>query len=220
MKVPEIKETPSLREQVADIIRNMIIKRELTCGQQISERNISKILNVSTTPVKEAFRILESEGLVYSVPRKGSYVSDFSVEKMFQVAFMRSSLEGLAAYFAAMYATEEEIILMEEYLLKSRELVEKRGDSKLIAEYNIRFHEVLRTASRNDYLNSLVKSMSTIDNAIRQNSLVKDDDEPFRAQGEHEAVLDAIKEKNPEEAEKRMISHVRRVARFTLQEIC
>lgn len=73
-----IVEAIPIREQVADIIRKMIVNGELKADQQISEREISQMLMVSTTPVKEAFRVLESEGLLYSIPRKGSYISKLS----------------------------------------------------------------------------------------------------------------------------------------------
>lgn len=109
-----IVEAIPIREQVADIIRKMIVNGELKADQQISEREISQMLMVSTTPVKEAFRVLQSEGLLYSIPRKGSYISKLSRKNILQTVFMRGALEGVAAFFAARNATYNEIMIMEE----------------------------------------------------------------------------------------------------------
>ncbi len=90
-----IVESKPLRDQVADIVREMILKGQFKAGQQISERSIGQMLNVSTTPVKEAFRSLQAEGLIYTRPRRGSFVSEITIEDMLEIAFMRSALEAL-----------------------------------------------------------------------------------------------------------------------------
>lgn len=97
----QIIESKPLREQVADIVRGMILRGEIKAGEQISERTIGQMLHVSTTPVKEAFRSLQAEGLIYTRPRRGSFVSEISIDNMLEIAFMRSALEGVAAYYAA-----------------------------------------------------------------------------------------------------------------------
>ena len=70
-----IVEAVPIRDQVADILRKRIISGDLANGERLSERQISAELNISTTPVKEAFRLLQAEGLIYTLPRKGSYDS-------------------------------------------------------------------------------------------------------------------------------------------------
>jgi len=216
----QIVEAIPLREQVASIIRKMIITGELQAGSPISERQLSQQLGVSTTPVKEAFRILESEGLLYSVARKGSYISVLSKKNLMQVVFMRSSLEGVAAFFAAKNATPDDIAAMEEALAMSAKLIAKNeADNELnpeVAEYNEQFHMCLRQVAGNDYLMSLIRNMRSIDDAVRKVAAVSDEVEPPRAQKEHLAILDAVKKRDGALAERLMVAHIRRVGEFVL----
>jgi len=212
----QIVEALPLREQVANIIRKMIITGELQAGSPLSERQLSQQLGVSTTPVKEAFRILESEGLLYSVARKGSYISVLSKKNLMQVVFMRSSLEGVAAFFAAKNATAEDIEAMEAALKLSEKRIAKNELDPDVAESNERFHMCLRQAAGNDYLMSLIRNMKSIDDAVRKVAAVSDEVEPPRAQKEHLAILDAVKNRDGALAEQLMVSHIRRVGEFVL----
>lgn len=215
-----IAEAIPIREQVADIIRKMIVNGELKADQQISEREISQMLMVSTTPVKEAFRVLESEGLLYSIPRKGSYISKLSRKNILQTVFMRGALEGVAAFFAARNATYNEIMIMEEALNCAGELVDKAQLTSEIAvrltENNNLFHSTLRSASKNTYLVGLIDNMRSIDQSIRSAAVTSTIDERIRAQKEHLAILKAVKEQNSEKAEQLINAHVRRVGIFVL----
>ncbi|QUO21909.1 GntR family transcriptional regulator [Clostridiaceae bacterium Marseille-Q4143] len=215
-----IVEAIPIREQVADIIRKMIVNGELKADQQISEREISQMLMVSTTPVKEAFRVLESEGLLYSIPRKGSYISKLSRKNILQTVFMRGALEGVAAFFAARNATYNEIMIMEEALNCAGELVDKAQLTSEIAvrltENNNLFHSTLRSASKNTYLVGLIDNMRSIDQSIRSAAVTSTIDERIRAQKEHLAILKAVKEQNSEKAEQLINAHVRRVGIFVL----
>ena len=212
----KIVEAVPLREQVANIIRKMIVTGELQAGSPISERQISQALGVSTTPVKEAFRILESEGLLYSVARKGSFVSEFSKKSMLQIVFMRSSLEGVAAYFAAMNATAEDLEAMEYALEQSGRIIQENELSPDIAEHNEAFHVRLRQAAKNDYLSSLIRNMKSVDDAVRRVAATSDEIEPPRAQKEHLAILQAVRDRNCALAEQLMVAHIRRVGEFVL----
>ena len=215
-----IVEAIPIREQVADIIRKMIVNGELKADQQISEREISQMLMVSTTPVKEAFRVLESEGLLYSIPRKGSYISKLSRKNILQTVFMRGALEGVAAFFAARNATYNEIMIMEEALNCAGEHVDKAQLTSEIAvrltENNNLFHSTLRSASKNTYLVGLIDNMRSIDQSIRSAAVTSTIDERIRAQKEHLAILKAVKEQNSEKAEQLINAHVRRVGIFVL----
>lgn len=213
-----IIEAIPLRDQIADIIRRMILKNELKGNEPISERYISQMLNVSTTPVKEAFRILQSEGLVYTKPRKGSFVSEVSRDNILQIAFMRSSLEGVAALFAVQNITEEEIGELEEALAVSKELIDRDGDKEELSKSNSHFHAILRNASRNKYLVQLISTMRSIDKTFREVSLSASVEEPGRAHKEHMEILEAVKKRDAKLAEKLMVIHIRRVANFVLEE--
>lgn len=208
-----------IREQVADIVRVMILKGELKSDQAVSERYISQMLNVSTTPVKEAFRMLQSEGLIYSIPRKGSYISPMSKANMEQITFIRSALEGVAAYYAALNATADEIASMSAVLDEVGRLISaKQPDNrKLISEGNVEFHRILRNASRNTYLLGLLANMRSIDQSLRTVNLNLPEVAPEQDHAEHLAILDAVSKREAARAEQTIISHIRRVAVFVLE---
>lgn len=209
-----------IREQVADIIRVMILKGELKGNQTISERYVSQMLNVSTTPVKEAFRILQAEGLIYSIPRKGSYISPMSKTNMEEVTFIRSSLEGTAAYYAAIKATDAEIIQMTAALAEVGRLIElgNKEDRHLVSEGNDLFHQILRSASRNNYLLGLLENMRSIDKSMRTVNMNLPRLAPEQDHAEHLAILDAIRERDANRAEEAMRKHIRRVAVFVFKD--
>lgn len=216
----KIIETVTIREQITNILRRKIVNGDLKPEQQLSERNISQALQVSTTPVKEAFRTLQTEGLIYTVPRKGSFVSKFSRQNLLQYVFMRGALEGVAAFFACLNAEDEEINLMETALNHSGELISKgtlnpEELEDLIRSNNL-FHSILRKACKNTYLVGLINNMRSIDQTIRDASLSKTDEEPSRAHQEHLSILEAVKARDAVLAEERMVKHIRRVGKFVL----
>ena len=104
----------SLRESVYSKIKKKILIGEMKPGTRIVEVTLAESLGVSRTPVREAIRQLEKEGMVTVVePRKGSYVSDISVKDMVDILEVRAELEALAAKLATSRALEEEIQEME-----------------------------------------------------------------------------------------------------------
>lgn len=218
MQISEIVEVAPLREQIADIVRQMIISGELKGEQKISERQIGSMLNVSTTPVKEAFRTLQAEGLIYSIPRKGSFVSTQSKENLMQYSLIRSVMDGLAAYLAALLAKEEDILYMQDELRRSRELIMAQGDSKEISRHNYNFHVRIREATRNNFLINLTSTVASMDNSIRQVVNKTDFEELMMRQEEHEQILQMIQEGRSDEAEQLMVKHIRQATKKALYE--
>jgi DNA-binding GntR family transcriptional regulator len=202
-----------IREQVAIIIRKMILKGELKGGEQVSERKIGELLNVSTTPVKEALRILQAEGLVYTMPRKGSYISTIAKKSIMQIVFMRSALEGVAAFFAAQNASPKQIEIMEKALAEAESLSALKAGTDIIGKKNLLFHDTIRKAAGNQYLLNLINTMNSIDIVVRDITL-KIDEELKREHREHLAILEAIKNADGNEAERLMVSHIRRGVLF------
>lgn len=217
MKQQQIVAPVPLRVQVADIIRRMIMDGELEPGQLVSERNISSMLNVSTTPVKEAFRALQAEGLLYSIPRRGSYVSERSLDNLMQYSYMRSALEGVAARFAAQSATEDDLEYMQQELAHSRQLIEEDGNREEISGHNLNYHVRMREASKNAYLVSLIGMIADIDNSMRSVVNSNEITELMQRQEEHEKILEAVRAGDGENAEAMMIEHVRNGARHTIK---
>lgn len=220
-KEDHIIETLPLRDQLADIIRRMVLKGELHPGQQISERQLSFRFETSTTPVKEALRVLQSEGLVYSKPRVGTFVSEVSQEHIYKIVAMRGALEGVAAGFAAQNCTQEEIAQMTEILDQVQTVLDEAGelDREKVSGLNAQFHQILRVACRSDYLVNLICNMNSIDRTIRALSfeLLNAPHEANVAYNEHRSILVAVARHNSELAESLMNFHIRRVAKEVTQ---
>ena len=212
----QIIESKPLREQVADIVRGMILRGEIKAGEQISERTIGQMLHVSTTPVKEAFRSLQAEGLIYTRPRRGSFVSEISIDNMLEIAFMRSALEGVAAYYAAKNATDSQLVEMSRILDVVYQLLSRKDEKSLeeIQQYNVSFHSIIRQTCNNNYLVHQIETLRTIDHSFRKAARMKYIEEPIPAHQEHKEILDAISSHNSSLSEKLMVSHIRRVALF------
>ena len=145
-----------LREVVSETLRQAIKDGVLKPGERLMEIQLADELGVSRTPIREAIRKLELEGFVVMVPRRGTYVADISLKDIAQVFEIRSALEELAAGLAAERITPDEL----EYL--ERILVEINEFDKIV-DADVRFHDVLYHASRNqrlvDILNNLREQM-------------------------------------------------------------
>lgn len=218
IELEPIAESIPIREQIANILRKMIINGDLKAGDMLSERRFSELFNVSTTPVKEAFRLLQAEGLIYTKPRSGSYVSDISVEKMLQIIYMRSALDGVAARFAAILATDEELEYVGSILEEAGQLIEQNASGDEISDKNARFHEELRNLTQNDYLISLIHNINAIDSTFRSIALNRGPVEHHRSHKEHTAIFEAVKNRRPDEAETLMRLHIRRVAQYVVRD--
>ena len=213
----KISESLSVREQVASILRKMLLSGQFETGERLVERTLSEQLNVSTTPVKEAFRILESEGLLYTVPRKGSFVSDFGRDHVRQISYARSAIEGVIAYFATEKLSEQQLDEMEKVLEESKQMASQLLIDQ-ISQNNEKFHSIIRSACTNKYLLQTSRNLSSLDRTIRVLALSKSPEELSRASAEHYSVLEAIRARDPELVESRMREHIKRSANYALSD--
>ena len=208
----KIVETVSLRDQMTEIIRKMIIRGELAENEPISERKLSLQFGISTTPIKEALRMLQAEGLVYVKPRSGTYVSEVSRDKLIQICYMRASLEGVAAYFAAQSRTEDDLKAMRQRLQKVEAIFCAGGELKEIQHHNRRFHHILRESCRNRYLINLIERMNSFENTVRsllfENQVMEK--EYHQEHERHLEIYTAVEAQDPSLAERLMTEHIRR----------
>ena len=205
-----IVEAVPIRDQVADILRKRIISGDLANGERLSERQISAELNISTTAVKEAFRLLQAEGLIYTLPRKGSFVSANASEHAYQVMLLRSSIDGVAAYLAAKRINEELYNAIEDPLMKAEKLINKGADDgEAISQYNDQFHMAIREASGNEQVIAMGNNLSSIDKSLRR--LINRDSTLMKSRhSEHKQILECIRRGSCEEAEMAMVHHIRK----------
>lgn len=154
----EIGNYKPLREIVFEYLRNSILNGELEPGERLMELQLAEQLGVSRTPVREAIRKLELEGLVEMIPRKGAYVADMSIKDILDVLEVRMFLEGLAAYLAAERMSDDEIDKLKEILKKFEAGIVNMGKEDMI-ELDNKFHDMIIAGSRNNKLLQIVQGL-------------------------------------------------------------
>jgi DNA-binding GntR family transcriptional regulator len=198
-----------LREVVFEALRQAIISGELKPGERLMEVQLAEEMGVSRTPVREAIRKLELEGLVVMIPRKGAYVAGLSLKDAADVFEIRESLEGLAAALAAERITDEEIEILERILKEITKAAEK-GDVEAIIKKDAEFHQILFNATRNERLAQMVNNLKEHIDRFRVQSFSN----PSRIRDimkEHRKIVDAIKDRDAERAEKLAKAHIEKV---------
>lgn len=195
-----------LRELVFESIREAIISGQLRPGERLMEIQLADEMGVSRTPVREAIRKLELEGLVVMIPRKGAYVSGISMKDISEVFEIRGALEGLAAELAAERITDEELESLERHLVRIAESIEN-NDLTTVVEIDTDFHSMLYTASRNQRLTQIINNLREQIQRFRQTSLAF----PGRMKAaleEHRQIVEAISTRDPEMARKVAQEHI------------
>ena len=202
----------SLRDLAYARLREALLDGRLTAGSRINERTLATTLGVSTTPIKDALRRLESEGLGVPLPRRGTYVATLDPEDTHELVLLRAALEGTAARLAAERVGPDEKTKLPD-LLSQMELLTGAGKGNLLVDVNEAFHLEIHRLSRSPRISRMVESLRIHDRATR-NRILSEADEMQRALGEHQKIAKAILTKKPEAAENAMREHVLRSARF------
>ena len=147
-----------LRDVVFNTLRRAILRGELKPGERLMEIQLANKLGVSRTPIREAIRKLELEGLVLMIPRKGAEVAEITRKNMMDVLEVRKALEELAAELACERIGKEQIAEMR-VAAKEFERTLKTGDVTQIAEADEKFHDILYIATNNQRLILLLNNL-------------------------------------------------------------
>lgn len=208
------QQSRSIRELIYENLKEAILGGSYEPGFHLRERELAKEFQVSTTPIKEALRQLEKEGLVISKARRGSFVSPSVMSSVEEITLARAALEGVAAGLAAQKRTEAEAEKLHLILLSMKKFTEEK-DAEKLEKANMSFHEVIRQAAKNDYIANQIEAVRSFDQFIRKKALA-DKEEPIRAFDEHQGIYEKIKEKDAEGAEFAMRNHINRTKSFAL----
>lgn len=194
----------SLREQAYDELRARIVGLELKPGTRLVERDLADELAVSRIPLREAIQRLQQEGLVVVVPRQGAIVSPFTVDDVRDLFDVRESLEVLAARLAAERAGKEGLDALAAQLDTARRAT-RRGDKPAIAAANAGFHTVIVDLAANPLLESILKPLEARTQWLFH--LTNDRDAGVQCR-EHEELLAAIADHDPDRAAESAFHHV------------
>ena len=184
-----------LREVIFDTLREAIIVGELKPGERLMEVKLAEKMGVSRTPVREAIRKLELEGLVEMLPRKGAHVADLSVKDIMDVLEVRSTLDGLASSLSATRITDEEIKELKHSLTQFINCVEKDNLQGSIKK-DVEFHDIIYRSSRNDKLIQISNNLREQVQRFRV-IYIKDYSSSRELIKEHTEICSAITNRDP-----------------------
>lgn len=202
----ETKDRYSLSGRVFHRLREDILEGKYRQQEELRETAIGEELGVSRTPVREALRQLELEGLVTIVPNKGAYVNGITAEDVEDIYRIRARLEGLCASMAAQRITQEELEEMEEIVLLC-DFHEKKQHYDQVFALDGRFHETLYRACKSKILEHLLKDFHQYVQKVRKTSL-STRERAEKSIKEHEDILAAIKERDPGRADELATLHI------------
>ncbi len=202
----EVSDKYSLRGRVFSRVREDILSGKYKDSEELKENTIAAELGVSRTPVREALRQLELEGLVSIIPNKGAYVTGISEKDVHDIYVIRSYLEGLCARWACEHITEEQIEAMEETIYLS-EFHARKGHNEQLVELDNRFHELIYEASNSKILNHVLSDFHHYVERVRKISL-SSSGRAVESNEEHKLILEAIRNRDGAKAEALAHEHI------------
>lgn len=186
-------------------IKRRILDLTLAPGEVLSEQRLAAEFGLSRTPVREAFKRLENEGLVDVVPQQGTFVSPIRRELVIDAQFARASLECALVRLASQKRTEHDVILLLENLA-AQERVASRGEFDALFKLDEEMHEAIAVAAGRPNIWPLISDIKIHMDRARKLTLRPDHIPTLLKQ--HKAILDAISAANPDGAEAAMNEHL------------
>ncbi len=195
-----------LRDVVFNTLREAILRGDLVPGERLMELQLASKLGVSRTPIREAIRMLEQEGLAITIPRKGAIVAGMTEKDMQDVLEIREALEELSVQVACDKITDEQIAMLRETMENFKESLES-GDIKRMAEADVEFHNVIYQATDNPKLINMLSNLQEQMYRYRVEYLKNPDNHDQLLQ-EHEAIYKGILEKDKDGVTQMIRRHI------------
>ncbi|HHV96332.1 MAG TPA: GntR family transcriptional regulator [Clostridiaceae bacterium] len=196
-----------LREVIFSTLREAIIMGELKPGERLMEVQLAEKMGVSRTPVREAIRKLELEGLVVMIPRRGAHVARLTEKDIMDVLEVRATLDGLATALATERINEDEIKELKHVQSQLENYVEK-GNLQGVIKKDIEFHDVIYKASKNDKLMQIANNLREQVYRFRVIYL-KDFGNNEEVIREHNEICSAILSRDPNLARESAHKHIK-----------
>ena len=209
-------EHENLDQKAYQILKTMIMERQLLPGEKIPQEKLAEDLGISRTPLVNALKFLEKEKLVQSIPRRGFFMRTFTKKEMISIFELREVLEGLAARKAAQKITDNQIVQLGKFF-KQFAGDKDINDIRAYAREDRRFHNFLIDIGAKEFLKSILDTYNIISysyQVVAPEGLVRHPRDTIR---EHRAMIEAIAKRDAEAAETLMRRHFQR-SRAVLQE--
>jgi DNA-binding GntR family transcriptional regulator len=212
-----IIEQKPLYLQVAERLRELIYRRELSPGDWIDEIALTQQLAISRTPLREALKVLQQEGLVELIPRRGCRVKELDEQELLEMFPVMATLEGLCTNLAAQKLSATDMKQLE----KLHERLEKYAASGNVDKYyevNREFHTAIQTLSGNRWLSRIASELRNVLVLARHRQLTL----PGRlleSLEEHRTIMQALKDNNPDAAQQAMLEHICQQEKVLRQEL-
>lgn len=216
--MPGILESVNLKDQIYEILRDMILRREINPGQKIVEDELSKQIGVSRTPLREALGRLENEGIVEIIPRRGASVRKLSKETIIEVLEIREVLEGLVTRLATINMNNKILKQLKTCLDDIKDTPDEPKNFIKFTHADEKFHNLLLECCQNQMLKNNMATINMHLQFIRIRTVVI----PHRAKktvDEHFKVLNAVERQDIQEAEHLMRCHITSVRNYAIKNI-
>jgi len=188
-------------------LKNLILSGKVKPGERLLYSDLVDRLGVSQTPIREAFTRLENDGYLVTIKRKGTFVREVSEKEIKEIFQIREMLEALAARLVCHNATDEEIGELDN-INTHFSFAANSNDAAACTQEDLNLHEAILKLSRNTILQTLVlKTNFNILSIVRRNPQKADAAQKNSAM--HQKIIDAIRQRNADEAEQLMRSHIR-----------
>ncbi len=195
-----------LRDVVFNTLRQAILRGELKPGERLMEIQLANKLGVSRTPVREAIRKLELDGLVLMIPRKGAEVAQISEKSLRDVLEVRRSLEALAVRLACERMSLQGLSELKEAEQAFEEVL-GQDDITVVAEADVAFHRAIYIATDNERLIQLLNNFREQMYRYRVEYLKRRECHP-KLLAEHQDIIRALEEGNEDEAIRITCQHI------------
>lgn len=206
---PDIINHKPLREIVYEELKMQILKGEIPPGTRMMEVEMADEMGVSRTPIREAIRKLEKEGLVTIEPRRGAYASRISTQDMIEILEVRQNMEGLAAYYAALRADEDTKSDIKALAKEYEQAVKERNTADMI-KIDTDFHHLIVKGSHNKILVNMVEQLQEL--VLRFRYLYYDNfKRGEQMPAEHEEIYSAILQGDGDRARAAAELHIERL---------
>jgi DNA-binding GntR family transcriptional regulator len=200
-----VAELPS-GERVYRAIKEAILSGELAANSRLVELALANQFGVSRTPVREALKRLIAEQLVVLDPVRGMVVRGIDPQEIDDAYGLREVLDGLAARLAAQRVSPEDLARMRAIMGLMTEAV-TNGQEGMLVELNLRFHELLLGASGNERLGQVSRSLNYLVR-LYSSAAFRSQDRDREVLSEHEAIVEALERRDPDQAEQAARRHM------------